>query len=128
MHLVPRRSLLAALAATLTLTALPTSSLRAQLPDWSDSTKVPRSCLGPDGLPPRAPSLGQLISSDAPQPFARVPKEAYQSIDLTTEIVARYMRNALGAPEGLLPPLDTTRSAGHYHGWVTVVARPDGSL
>ena len=104
------------------------SPLGAQVPPLGDTAFVPARCLGPDGKPPRATSLVQLVPGVGVAPFGPPPEAAEPSIDLASEVIARYMRTFLGAADGELPALDTTRSAVDYSGFAMVIARRDGSM
>jgi hypothetical protein len=116
-------------AAIVLLVLVGAAPLGAQLPRLDDTTRVPRACLGPDGRVPQAPSLVHIVPGPADREyFAPFPAAARPSVRLASEVIARHARTALGAGEGELPALDTTRRSADFVGWVVVIARRDGSM
>lgn len=103
--------------------------LRVQ--EWST---VPPACLDADGRPPRVATLANVVPQDAVIPwrgrtfYPRIEEHAWSSVKLMTEIVAERARARLGAREGELPALGSTRQVADFRGHVYVIGRRDGTV
>ena len=122
-----------ALAAAILFAAL-ARRVPAQTPQVQEWPTVPPSCLGPDGKPPRMATLANIVPRRPFMPwkgrtyYPEIPEHAWQSVKLATEMVANHARARLGARDGELPALDSTRRERDFRGYVVMVGRRDGSI